>query len=151
LEKQFTGATASIQKAREETTRLGAAAGEIACASAANPLLEPAVIPALTSRALAAQSLASQTAALAQTQSALASARDRCAALARDADARSRSNTAAAAGVKSAEAALAAAQSAEDKTAGEIKAANLDLLKWRTAAARLTADPQYASRKIETK
>jgi len=46
-------------------------------------------------------------------------------------------------------AALAAAQSAADKAAGEIKAANLDLLKWRAAAARLSSDLQYASGKTK--
>jgi hypothetical protein len=46
---------------------------------------------------------------------------------------------------------LAAAQAAEEQTVGEIKRDNLDLVKWRAAAARLTADPQYASRKMDVK
>jgi len=59
--------------------------------------------------------------------------------------------TAGAAAVKSAQAALAAAQSTASKLAFQIKAANLDLLKWRTAADRLATDPQYASWKAATK
>ena len=151
LEKQAAGAAAPIQKAGEEATRLDAAAGEIASVSAANPLIEPALCPALISRAFAAKTLASQTAALLQTQSALASTRNRCAALARQTDAWGRSSIAAATAAKYAETALSRAQTAGDKTAGEIKAANLDLLKWRTAAARLTSGPQYAAGKTDPK
>jgi len=33
------------------------------------------------------------------------------------------------------------------KTAAEIKSGTQELVKWRAAAARLAADPQYASRK----
>ena len=141
LDQQSAAAAAAVQKALEETARLDAAAEEFAWASAANPLLQPALVSALASRSLAGQTLAKQKTGLEQTQAALASAHDQCAVMGRQIDAHRRSNAAAAAGVKSAESALASAQSAEGKAAGEIKEANLDLLDWRAAAARLASAP----------
>jgi chromosome segregation ATPase len=151
LERQSADAAAAIQRAQADLTRLTAACGETACAAAAIPLLHPEAISTLAARAISAQSLAAQKAALAQTQTALAAARDRCAGLSREIDAQTRANNDAASGIKSAQAALAATQAAEVKAAAQIKAANLALIKWRTAAARLTSDPQYAAWKADPK
>jgi hypothetical protein len=49
--------------------------------------------------------------------------------------------------LKTAESAYAAAQSSADHTVAQIKAANQDLQKWRTAATRLSSGPQYVSSK----
>jgi hypothetical protein len=105
----------------------------------------------LASYAVAAQSLVAQRAALAQAQSALAAGRDQRAAASREIDALRRSNSADEASVKSSETALAAAQSVQDRAAEEIKAANLELGKWRTAAGRVGAAEQYAARKVDPK
>jgi hypothetical protein len=151
LEKQSAAIVLEIQKAQEETTRLDAAASETAFASAANQVLQPLAFVALAAHSLAAQSVVTEKTTLAQTQATLATTRDQCAALSREIDARVHSNSEAAAGAKAAETALATAQSSEDKIAGDIKTANLDLLKWRAAAARVASDPQYVSRKADPK
>ena len=149
LEKESAGAAAAIQKDQDDLKRLSPAAEQMAVVAAVTPLLEPAACSALAARGLAAQSLAAQKAALAQAVSALGAARNQCAALSRDIEAQGRSNTAATAGIKAAETALAAAQSADQKTAGELNTANLELLKWRAASGRLAATPEYASRKTK--
>jgi len=113
--------------------------------------VQPAVYSTLAARGRASQSLAAEEAGLARTEAAVAAARSQCAAASGEVNDRSRSSAALGAGAKSAAAALAAAQAAEEQTVGEIKRDNLDLVKWRAAAARLTADPQYASRKADVK
>jgi WD40 repeat protein len=145
LDKQSAAAAAAIQQAQGAATRLSAAAREIAFASSANPLLRPAALWALAARAAALEAVATGTTALAQAKSALAATHDQCDALGREIGALARSDDAAT-GVKSAQAALAAAQSAAGKTDGDVKAATLDLAKWRSAAARLTSAAQYASK-----
>jgi WD40 repeat protein len=151
LQKQCAEAPAAIQKARQVFARLSLVSSEIACASTLDPLLDPAATSALTSRALAGQALAAQNARLAQSQAALASMRNQCATLTGDIRARAASNAALAAAVKSTADSLAAATAAQDKTAAQINAARLGLAKWQAAAARLTANPEYAFRKTDAK
>ncbi len=139
LEKQSAAGNGTIQK----TSGLDAAAGQMACASAANPLLEPALVSTLATQAAESQP--------AVAQSTLAAARARCAALARQVDAGTHARDAAEAGVKSTETALATAQAAEEKSGGGMNAANADLLKWRAAASRLASAPQLALRKTDSK
>jgi chromosome segregation ATPase len=151
LRKQCADAPAAIQKAQQESTRLSLLSSEIACASAANPLLSPASSAALASRALAGQALAAQKARLAQSQAALAATRIQCAAFPGDIRARAASGAALTAAVRSAAEALSAATFARDNTAAQINAARLGLAKWQAAAARLPPNPQYASRKTDAK
>jgi hypothetical protein len=149
LDNRAAVTAAAIQKTGDESAGLATSGTQAAIAAEANPPLGPVAVATLAAGALDAQTLASEKTALAQAQSALAAAHDRCAALGREIDSRGRSITADAASVKSAETSLSTMQAAEDKVAGQLKAANLDLLKWRAAATRLAADPQYASRKTD--
>jgi hypothetical protein len=146
LQKQIADAGAAIQKARQETIRLGAIAGELACASGGIPLIEPEVSSALATRALAEQSLTGQEAALARTQFTADCTRNECADITADIHKRAAANAVLAAGVKSAANALAAAEAAQTKTDADIKYTNLALIKWRAAAARLASTPEYASK-----
>ena len=141
---QSTATAAAIQKAQQETSSLSALASPIAWAATANPFLQPTAYSNFAFRAFATKTLAAQEAAFAQTQAAIGSVRSQCASLGHQIATQIRANAALGARVKSAETALAAAQSAEDKAAGQIKAANLDLEKWHSATARLSTDPQYA-------
>ncbi len=151
LQNQVAAAGPAIQKAQAESTRLRSLSTGIAGASTANPFLDPIFASTLTSSLLASQALAAQNTALAQTKSSLVSTRNQCAALTADIRTRTASNATLALAVKSAAGVLAAAETAQGKTANQIKYANLALLKWRAAAARLTAAPQYASQKADTK
>ncbi len=144
LQKQIADAGAAIQKAQEETIRLRAFSGELACASTANPLLNPAAASALGSRTLCEQSLAAQKARLGQAELALASTRTECGARVADIAARAASNARLGAAVKGAGDAVAAAAAAQAKTANQLNYIRLALVKWQAAGARLTADPQYA-------
>jgi len=81
----------------------------------------------------------------------LAVTQHQCASMAPGIAAQARSNLTAAVALKAAGSTLASMQAAGNKTGDEIKAATLDLLKWRAEAARLSTDAQYASRKADAK
>jgi len=151
LQKQLATDMAGIRSAQEQIAGFGLIAGELNSASGANPMIEPPVFSALASRTLAVQSLASQKAALAQTEAGMPAIRNQCAALAADLA----SKTGAAApfenAVKSASAAFTAAQATVDKDTREAKSDAIDLNKWRAAAAQLNANPQYAAEKADQK
>jgi mono/diheme cytochrome c family protein len=143
--------TGAIQKTKNDEDRLTAECGQLAWCAAADPVLEGAAYPAFVSREVAHGTLTEQRKTLQQTQAGLAQAQQRRGALGGEMDALGRANAAAAAGVKAAESTLAAMKAAEAKTADQVKAANSELVKWRSAANRLNTGPQYALRKTDGK
>ncbi len=151
LQNQAAAAGAAIEKARQQSPGLALLTGNLAIASAANPFLGPAVSSALSSSAVARQTLAALKARLLQIQAASASARNQCAALPAQIRARAAFNIALAAHVQSAAKALATEQAAAANTITQLNNTRLDLIKWQAAAARLPSDPQYASRKADAK
>ena len=151
LQSQVAAARGAIQKWQAETNRLSAAMGPIAWAATANPLIEGVAASTFEAWQLAAGSLAAQQQTLSQAQSALAVTQHQCASMAPGIAAQARSNLTAAVALKAAGSTLASMQAAGNKTGDEIKAATLDLLKWRAEAARLSTDAQYASRKADAK
>jgi hypothetical protein len=151
LKKQNADANAAIYASRSATNHLGEVAGEMTTASAANPLIRPVAFSVAACRSVAEESLVVEKAEFAPTQMEMYSARNAYLAAKADAEAKEKTSAAAAAAVKSGEAALAAAEAAQEKTAADIKAANADLIAWKAAETRVNADPVYASRKVDAK
>jgi hypothetical protein len=151
LQKQSADTSVAIKNLKQQVTGFGILARLIASASAANPLFQPAIYSTLASRTSTEQTLAAQTAALLQLQSAIAAAHAQCGALATEVTTRARASAALADAARSAQKSLTAAQSTELATAAEIKSDNSDLIKWRAAAARLASNPQYASERTDVK
>jgi len=151
LQKQSADGAVAIKNLQEQVTGFGILARKIACASTANPLLEPAIFSTLASRYSTAQTLDAQNAAQARMQSAITAAQAQCSGLANEVNTRALSSAALADAAKSAQRASDAAQSTEGNTASEIKADNSELIKWRAAASRLASNPQYASEKTVLK
>jgi chromosome segregation ATPase len=151
LRKQFADGSVAIKNLQQQVTGFGIFARQIACASSANPLLEPAIFSTLASQVGASQSLDAQNASLGRLQAAIGAAQAQCGTLANEVNARARSSAALADAVKSAQRALDAAQTTEVRTAAEMKTDNSELIKWRAAATRLASNPQYASEKTEIK
>ena len=143
LQKQAADAAAPLQLANEESAKLAPHAVAMTWGAACNPMAEPAACWAGLSRMLAGQ-LADGQKIL---QATISAVQKQCELLPKEIDAQTHAVAAAALAVKNAETALATAKATADKTAGEIKAANVDLLKWRTAAARVSTSTEYASRK----
>jgi hypothetical protein len=148
VKKQAADAATAVHDTREQINGFGIIGRDLACASAANPLIEPAIFATLGSQAMVQQSLVTENAALSHAGSAASAAQAQCAALAARVNLQNHSVGSLASALKSAQKALLAAQSAYDKTAAGIKSGAQELVKWRAAAARLASDPQYASRKI---
>jgi hypothetical protein len=149
LRKQLADTSVAIKNLQQQVTGFGILARQIACASAANPVLEPGIFSTLASRYHAVQSLDAQNAALVQSQSAVTVAQAQCAGLVNEVNVWAHSSAALADGVKSAQKVLDAAQSSEGAAVAEIKTDNSELIKWRAAAAKLASNPQYASEKTD--
>ena len=144
-QKRTTESTAAIQAAREQLSGFRIIAGELAPASCANPLLQPALFSTLAFQAIAAKSVADHESALKNYQAVIPAARTQCAALAADLASKGTANAALLASLKAARAALAAAETTEKNNALEYKADSAGLLQWKAVASRVTAAPQYAS------
>ena len=149
LRKQSADTSVAIKNLQQQVTGFGILARQIACASAANPVLEPGIFSTLASRYHAVQSLDAQNAALVQLESAITAAQAQCAGLVNEVNVWAHSSAALADGVKSAQKVLDAAQSSEGAAVAEIKTDNSELIKWRAAAAKLASNPQYASEKTD--
>jgi WD40 repeat protein len=145
LQKRCTDSSAAMQAAREQVSGFRMIAGELAQASGANPLLQPAVFSAVAFQGLSARSFADQQAALRNYEAALPAAHRESVAMAADAAGKARANAGLLASVKAAQAALAKAQAAEQNEAREYKTDSADLAKWKAIAGRMGPTPQYAS------
>jgi mono/diheme cytochrome c family protein len=151
LRKQAADGSVAVKNLQQQITGFGILARQIACASAANPLLELAIFSTLGAQVSSSQSRDAQNAALGRLQSAIGAAQAQCATLANEANVQARSSAALADAVKSAQKASDAAQTTEARTAAEAKTDKSELIKGQAAAARLASNPQYASEKTEIK
>jgi hypothetical protein len=150
LQKRTAASTAAIQAGSEQLNGFRLIAGELVPASGADPLLQPTLFSTIAFEVIAARSVAGHQGALAHYQAAIPAMRAQCTALTADVMAKNRTNAALILQVKNAQAALAAAQTAEQNTARESRADSADLVKWKSIASREGTTPRYAAEKPVT-
>jgi hypothetical protein len=144
-QKRVDESAAAIDSARAQLSGFHIIAGELTPASGANPLLQPAVFSTLAFQVIAEKNIADRQAALKNYQAAIPAAHRQAISLAVALMAKIHSNSALAASIQAARAALAAAQTAEQNDAREYQNDGAALVKWKAIANRVTTAPQYAS------